>query len=512
MKDFNLSTNLFKKIFSFLFFYLSSSILIFGQYAQMGSKLVGTGAIPGPFLFQGMSVANSSDGTLIVCGAPSDNSGQGAVWTYSFTGSNWIQVGNKLVGAGAVNTTYNTNFGSVSLSSSGKILAVGGPGDNSFVGATWVYTLSGGNWVQMGNKIVGTGAKFNAHQGSSVKLSPDGSLLAIGGSSDNSQIGAVWIFTLSGGNWLQMGSKRVGIDQDGRSKMSQGSSLSISNSNDLLAVGANEGSVYFFSRSGSNWNQVYNPINISSINIQSSPTVELSSDGKKIIIGARDDANSLGAVWTYILSGNNWIQLGNKLIPSGTANISYTYFGQAISLSKDGNLLAVSGNSDSASVGAVWLYTLSGTNWYQIQKKLVPNDGVNQSNFGWSIGLSSNGKLLSIGGPNDKNGHGAIWVFTAPGWNSDTVSSGGGTTEPITSDTLSISGTVHQGSGLLTDGIVMAIEKTTNKSKILRVTSGNFTLDSLARGEYILYAVPNPVTVPHYLPTFYVNKVGYRMR
>lgn len=83
------------------------------------------------------------------------------------------------------------------------------------------------------------------------------------------------------------------------------------------------------------------------------------------------------------------------------------------------------------------------------------------------------------------------------------------TKEPpiVSADTNSISGIVHQGSGYMTDGVVMAINKSNNKTYITRIKAGGvFKADSLSRGNYLLYAVPNPATTSSYVPTFYVNK------
>jgi hypothetical protein len=71
---------------------------------------------------------------------------------------------------------------------------VGGPYDNSYTGAAWAYTRSGGVWTQQGNKLVGTGASGNAVQGISVALSGDGSTAIIGGDNDASPAGAAWVF------------------------------------------------------------------------------------------------------------------------------------------------------------------------------------------------------------------------------------------------------------------------------------------------------------------------------
>jgi hypothetical protein len=84
---------------------------------------------------------------------------------------------------------------SVSLSSNGNTLAVGGPNDDSIaVGATWIFTRSGSNWMQEGLKLVGSGAIGTTFQGAGVSLSDDGNWLAVGGPSNNSEEGATWVF------------------------------------------------------------------------------------------------------------------------------------------------------------------------------------------------------------------------------------------------------------------------------------------------------------------------------
>ena len=55
---------------------------------------------------------------------------------------------------------------SVSLSSNGSILAVGGVLDNNEVGATWVFRYDGlGGYIQLGDKLVGTGYNGTSVQG-----------------------------------------------------------------------------------------------------------------------------------------------------------------------------------------------------------------------------------------------------------------------------------------------------------------------------------------------------------
>jgi hypothetical protein len=96
-------------------------------------------------------------------GGPTDNSGIGAVWVFTRSGGVWAQQGSKLVGTGGTGQGY-----SVALSADANTAIVGGPQDSGDVGAAWVYTRSNGVWTQQGNKLVGTGATEPAQQGASV--------------------------------------------------------------------------------------------------------------------------------------------------------------------------------------------------------------------------------------------------------------------------------------------------------------------------------------------------------
>jgi flagellar basal body rod protein FlgF len=151
--------------------------------------LVGSG-FSGP-ASQGYSVGLSADGNTAIVGGPNDNVDTGAAWVFTRSNGVWTQQGSKLVGTGTIylNTTYQGI--SVALSPDGNTAIVGGEGDNSFTGAAWVYTRSGGIWTQQGSKLVGSGAVGDASQGASVALSSDGNTAIVGGPIDNGETGAV---------------------------------------------------------------------------------------------------------------------------------------------------------------------------------------------------------------------------------------------------------------------------------------------------------------------------------
>lgn len=53
----------------------------------------------------------------------------------------------------------------MTLSADGDFLGVGGVGDDRYIGATWVYQYNGSDYIQVGEKIVGTGFINNSRQG-----------------------------------------------------------------------------------------------------------------------------------------------------------------------------------------------------------------------------------------------------------------------------------------------------------------------------------------------------------
>jgi hypothetical protein len=132
----------------------------------------------------------SADGNTALIGGFVDNWNGGAVWVFTRSGSTWTAQGSKLTGVGELGPG---NFGgSVALSDDGNTALIGGSGDNTSVGAAWVFTRSGSTWTQRGSKLTGAGETANGWFGSSVALSADGTTALIGGYADNGTVGAVW--------------------------------------------------------------------------------------------------------------------------------------------------------------------------------------------------------------------------------------------------------------------------------------------------------------------------------
>ena len=170
-------------------------IRIAGDFVQQSGTLVGggpTGSSP-----QGASVALSGDGNTALVGDSGDNQSTGAAWVFTRAVGVWSPQGDKLVGFGATGPVVAQGW-SVALSADGNTALVGGLRDNGGAGAAWVFRRTGRSWTQQGSKLVGIGAVgTGVEQGASVALSADGNTAIIGGPRDNDYAGAAWVFGIA---------------------------------------------------------------------------------------------------------------------------------------------------------------------------------------------------------------------------------------------------------------------------------------------------------------------------
>jgi uncharacterized repeat protein (TIGR02543 family) len=403
---------------------------------QQGSKLVGTGNTGAAQ--QGISVAVSADGNTAIVGGPVDNANRGAVWIYTRSGGSWTQQGTKLTGTGFAGTFSNQGV-AVALSADGNTAIVGGALDNDLSGAAWVFTRSGTTWTQQGSKLVGTGAVGSAQQGSSVSLSADGNTALVGGPTDNTNIGAVWIYTRSGSTWTQQGSKLVGTGAVGSAQ--QGWSVSLSADGNTAITGgrldnSNAGAAWVYTRSGTTWTQQgAKLVGTGAVGAsQQGYSVAISANGNTAMVGASQDNTQAGAAWVYTRSGTTWTQQGTKLV--GTGAVGAAQQGWSVSLSADGNTASVGGYADNSAVGAAWVYTRSGTTWTQ-GSKLVGTGTVGAAQQGVSVSMSADGNTAMVCAAQDNTQTGAAWVYAATTTTTITsISPASGTTLPGTSVTL----------------------------------------------------------------------------
>jgi len=387
---------------------------------QQGSKLTASDEAGAGYV--GDSVALSADGNTALIGGPDDNNRAGAAWVFTRSGSTWTQQGAKLTGGGESGAG---RFGSsVALSADGNTALIGGWYDNSFVGAAWVFTRSGSTWTQQGPKLTDSAARGF---GESVALSSDANTALIGSSADGtSNTGAAWVFTRSGSTWTQQGAKLTGGGGYGGTWcICFGHSVALSADGNTALIGgygdgSGTGAAWVFTRSGSTWTQQGAKLAAGDdvgLIVQFGRSVALSADGDIALIGGPRDNGDVGAVWVFTRSGSIWTQQGAKLTASGAG-----YFGDSVALSADGNTALIS------ELMAVRVFARSGSIWAQ-GAKLTGSGAAGLSGFGDSVALSADGNTALIGGPWDDSYVGAAWVFTSsatvPGAPTLTTAAGG---------------------------------------------------------------------------------------
>nr|WP_246394212.1 FG-GAP repeat protein [Microbulbifer rhizosphaerae] len=302
----------------------------------------------------GEGLALSPDGTTLAVGAPFENSGAigidghqtnslataaGAVYVFTQSGDTWAQQAYIK----ASNTESVEQFGKkIALSSDGSLLAVSAPQEDSSAtgiggdqadnaaensGAVYMFTRSGGAWAQQAYikaSNTGKGDQF----GSSLVLSADGGVLAVGARGEDSSAGgidgdqadnsanasgAVYVFTQSGDTWFQQAyikaSNVENIDVFGLNLAlsADGATLAVgATGEDSSATGINgdqadnsaggSGAVYLFTQSAGVWSlKSYIKASNAEADDQFGTNLALSSDGGILAVGATwEDSSATG--------------------------------------------------------------------------------------------------------------------------------------------------------------------------------------------------------------------------
>jgi surface protein len=327
------------------------------NWIQQGGKLVGTGSVGQSK--QGTSVAISLDGNKMVVGAPGDNLNTGAVWIFTREGTTWVQQGDKLVGTGAAGAAQQGT--SVAISGDGNTIVTGGVADDNYMGAVWAFVRTDDAWTQQGARMVSSGATGKARQGGSVSISADGNTMMVGGYHDNTRKGAVWIYTRTDCEWMQAGAKLVGTG--GSSQAWQGYSVALSANGNTALVGAPAdnslaGGTWVFTRSGGNWTQQGSRLlgNHVAGAARQGTSVSLSADGNTAVTGGVNDDGAKGAMWVFTRNGASWSQQGSKL--KGIGAVGAARQGTSVAVNAIGTTALIGGPADNGNKGAFWVYSL----------------------------------------------------------------------------------------------------------------------------------------------------------
>jgi hypothetical protein len=377
----------------------------------------------------GKTLAVSAYKTNTATGSTGIFDRSGGIYVFQNDGTNWNQ--QEYIKPPVWEQDDLSSVSSVEVSADGATLAIGDIGETYggdeytyAIGAVHIMRLEDSGWSPQAWLAPwgGSGSRF----GESVALSSDGKTLAVGSPGDWNcatgvhpeppirpcavkDIGAVYVLRFDESDW-----KLEAFIKGNSSSMIFGDKVALSDDGNLLAVdapgehrvtsgGYANGSVHVFRFDGSQWveSTMFAPVDeTKELEFELSA---LSADGTTLATRLCSRADWRSDPWdceSQLLrfDGSDWVER------AAFPNI------QVCALSEDGNVLVVCSNDDSNAIGingdrnndmaessgAVDILEFDGLEWSQISYVKASNTDA-EDHFGFSAALSADGKTLVVG-------------------------------------------------------------------------------------------------------------------
>jgi hypothetical protein len=325
----------------------------------------------------------------------------------------WIQVGPELYGP--IDEPQTLLGFSVAMASNGTHIAAAAPGvdlgSSLNVGEIYIMeqkqALNGTEWSELG-VLSGLGPSEDAKL--SLAMSSNSSIVAVG--HPLLQNGSkVQIYRELNGAW-SLDAFPIGEDDDGGETWfgydidlsAEGNTLAIGAPIKNSAIGLQTGVVQVYRRNETTrlWKKLGDDLIGSAANGFFGWSVVLSKDGKRLAAGAPVINRTTGLVRVFEWDGAKWVQIGDDILGDKPLN----RFGESVSLSADGKVLAVGAIGTAFDTGYVRVFRETNNRWIP-DAETIQGDKEGEG-FGTSLALSARGDVLVIGAPHhDRFGVGA---------------------------------------------------------------------------------------------------------
>lgn len=233
---------------------------------------------------------------------------------------------------------------------------------------------------------------------------------------------SVFFFTWDGSGWVRYVADLLGLDSIGGPPIGSveykliasdsqdndhfGTSISMNSDGTRIIIGATgedtggslAGAAYIFSWDGSTWSEDQK--------IQGSDTdtsdvfgtsVSMSANGNKVAVGARSATGSRGAVYVFSWNGSSWVE-DQKVYPA--TQIVGDFFGSSVSMNADGTKMVVGADGEDGEVlfgvGAAYIFSWNGSSWVEDQR-LFDSDSKHSDYFGSASSMSADGSRVIVG-------------------------------------------------------------------------------------------------------------------
>jgi hypothetical protein len=333
----------------------------------------------------GKNIQLSENGCRIIIGAPAFISSQSSsnvvscaeTYCYNSSFSRWEQYGDKITAgatfSGGMFYPHLAGY-SVSMNSSGNIIAVGYPGftnnGSGRIGLTrlFCYDQNQNIWNQLGQDLYGQGNSY--YFGWCVSLNGSGNIVAVGAPGGSitvsgqtySNNGKVIVYSYNSGinSWQQIGQNITFLQSNstcGGSATDFAMSLNLNKNGNTLVVGYpladrvlnsdfnwGNATIYSYDSGLNNWLQKGQALSGEKNGDEFGYSVSINSDGSIVAIGADENCSTglacAGSIKVYSYSelANTWQKVGQDIDGCAVGE----YVGNSVQLNSIGNELVTS--------------------------------------------------------------------------------------------------------------------------------------------------------------------------
>ncbi len=340
------------------------------------------------------------------------NSGEGNSVALSGDGATLAVMGDSAQiyhrsGSSWIHETTLTQSGSVvALSKDGKTLAIGDPDFNNS-GAIFLYYKFDSAWRYWTMLTQGI---ENAYEGYSIALSDSGDVLLAGLPGSNNGAGSLAVYQIANQTWFHFATFSQGVPN-----AQEGLAVALSSNFQTIAAGSpsfnmSAGATQIYTKYYFTWR--YNTTLTQAIpNAKEGRALSLSADGNLLAVGSPHCwSNSVaytGITYIYQNQAGNWrYQAGLSL------QEPYSYEGTAVALSADGTTLMAGAPQlgtpfEPWTIGGTQVYVRSSDAWWHLTTLTQKKGG----DEGFSVALSNT--TFAAGAPTLWENTGATQIYTA---------------------------------------------------------------------------------------------------
>ncbi len=333
----------------------------------------------------GYSVSLDGDTALIGANIDSENGGNrsGAAYVFVRNGTTWSQQAKILAEDGANGANVYDHFGN-SVSISDDTALIGAPNDtaNGFdQGSAYIFVRNGGVWSQQA-KLFGDSTGHD-YFGYSVSLSQNTAVVGAFGDDDNGfNNGSAYVFSRSGGTWVQ--SAELFGDSNSGGNVNFGRSVAVDGDTVLVGArddddnGINAGAAYVFVGGDGNWTRQAKLLVTEGTNYSRVGT-DVSIRGNTAVLGAKEYTGNFynsGSAYIFTRDSNNlWTEQAKLLHKENGRNDN---FGQSVAV--DSNFIAVGASGHTFSTNSGYFAQAGSTYFFELANDDADGDGITDEN------------------------------------------------------------------------------------------------------------------------------------